>query len=300
MKDTFYFTHDYNARQDFKIKNLYRKHGAYGYGIFWSIIEDLYNNTNALPLDYESMSIDYKCDIEVLKSVIHDFQLFQNSNTEFGSLSVQKRLDERAIKSQKARDSAQKRWSQSTDNQEVDANALPTESDSNAIKKEIEEKKETNKESNLCKNEFSPPPINLEKEYNDIEKTPKSVSEFIQTYKPTFTEPYQYIWNIFAERYGFTKITKITNKRLTGLKNRLKEKEFDFIEILKVAGTSNGLTGNAWFDFDFLIANDNNYIKVLEGKYLKNYKEVDKKPIIKNRTMGAQSKQLTPEQLKAL
>ena len=39
-KDTFYFSHDYNARNDEKIKRLIRKHGMQGYGVFWSIVED--------------------------------------------------------------------------------------------------------------------------------------------------------------------------------------------------------------------------------------------------------------------
>jgi len=43
-KDTYYFSHDYNCRNDEKIKRLLRKHGMCGYGIFWSIVEDLYNN----------------------------------------------------------------------------------------------------------------------------------------------------------------------------------------------------------------------------------------------------------------
>ena len=50
-KETFYFSHDYNSRNDVKIKKLLSKHGLLGYGIFWAIIEELYNNTNVLPLD---------------------------------------------------------------------------------------------------------------------------------------------------------------------------------------------------------------------------------------------------------
>ena len=45
-KDTFYFSHDYNARNDEKIKMLIRKHGMIGYGVFWAIVEDLYNIKN--------------------------------------------------------------------------------------------------------------------------------------------------------------------------------------------------------------------------------------------------------------
>ena len=125
-KDTFYFSHDYNARNDEKIKRLIRKHGMVGYGIFWSIVEDLYNNANALRLDYEGIAYDLRSDSDTVYSVINDFDLFVFDVNSFGSLSVQKRLDERNDKSIKARESANKRWN--------NANALQTQSDSNAIK----------------------------------------------------------------------------------------------------------------------------------------------------------------------
>jgi hypothetical protein len=136
-KDTFYFSHDYNSRNDEKIKFLLRKHGLVGYGLFWAIIEDLYNNANALQSDYEGIAYDYRINADVVKSIINDFDLFVFDGETFGSLSVQKRIDERDSKSVKARESAHKRW--------TNANAMQTQCDSNAIKerkvKEIKEKK---------------------------------------------------------------------------------------------------------------------------------------------------------------
>lgn len=109
-KDTFYFSHDYNARNDVKIKLLIRKHKFLGYGIYWGIIEDLYNNTNVLPIDYEGISDDFKTSQIIIKSILHDFDLFEINEKTFGSLSVQRRLDERASKSNRAKDSINKRW----------------------------------------------------------------------------------------------------------------------------------------------------------------------------------------------
>ena len=126
-KDTFYFTHDFNSRQDAKIKRLLMKHGMMGYGVFWSIIEDLYNNANALPTDYDSIAYDLRTDSDTIKSIVIDFGLFALDGDTFGSLSVQKRLDDRAEKSKKARDSAHKRWNK-------DANAMQSHSEGNAIK----------------------------------------------------------------------------------------------------------------------------------------------------------------------
>ena len=50
-KDTFYFSHDYNAHNDVKI--LYMRHqlGMEGYGIYWFLIESLADAGGFLPLD---------------------------------------------------------------------------------------------------------------------------------------------------------------------------------------------------------------------------------------------------------
>ena len=129
-KDTFYFSHDYNARNDIKIKKLLSKHGYLGYGIFWAIIEDLYNNTNVLRLDYDTISFDLRCEISTVKSIINDFDLFVIDGDIFGSTSVERRLEERNEKSEKARQSVLKRWSK----KEIDTNVLQTNNDSNTIK----------------------------------------------------------------------------------------------------------------------------------------------------------------------
>jgi hypothetical protein len=136
-KDTFYFSHDYNSRNDEKVKFLLRKHGLIGYGLFWAIIEDLYNNANALRTDYEGIAYDFRIDVKLVESVIKDFDLFVFDEDTFGSLSVQKRLDERDSKSIKARESAHKRW--------TNANAMQSQCEGNAIKerkvKDINERK---------------------------------------------------------------------------------------------------------------------------------------------------------------
>jgi hypothetical protein len=144
-KDTFYFSHDYNVRTDDKIKKLLVKHSMLGYGIYWAIVENLYNNTNVLQLDYESISYELHADIKVVKSVIHDFDLFIVLQETFSSNSVQRRLDERNSKSIKAKESISKRWG--------NTNVIRTNNECNTIKerkgKEIKgkEKKESGETS---------------------------------------------------------------------------------------------------------------------------------------------------------
>lgn len=45
-KESFYFQHDYNARNDDKILELRSVFGAEGYGVFWMIIETMAENDN--------------------------------------------------------------------------------------------------------------------------------------------------------------------------------------------------------------------------------------------------------------
>jgi hypothetical protein len=143
-KDTYYFSHDYNSRNDIKIKKLISKHGYLGYGLFWALIEELYNNTNVLRLDYETISFDLRCDIDTIKSIINDFDLFVFEGDTFGSLSVERRLNERNEKSAKARESVLKRWNKLKYN----TNVLQTNNDSNTIK---EKKRKKNKDEIIKK-----------------------------------------------------------------------------------------------------------------------------------------------------
>ena len=150
MKEgTFYFTHDYNARLDEKIKMLLRKHGMIGYGIYWAIIEDLYNNANALRTDCDGIAYELRVDAIVIKSVIFDFNLFVFDGDFFGSLSVQRRIKDRESKSVKARESAFKRWE--------NANALPTHCERNAIKEKKRKERKRKERKDIPPIGFNPP-----------------------------------------------------------------------------------------------------------------------------------------------
>ncbi|CAB4218663.1 Domain of unknown function DUF4373 [uncultured Caudovirales phage] len=167
-KDTYYFSHDYNSRTDSKIKRLIAKHGFTGYGLFWAIVEDLYNNANALPTDYECIAYDLRTDLEIVKSVINDFDLFVFDETSFGSLSVEKRINERNEKSKKAKESAEARWAKH-------ANALRTQSDGNAIKKRKGKETKENKEYQrplffLKENEIEFEQIQMKSRLNDFDE----------------------------------------------------------------------------------------------------------------------------------
>ena len=153
MKSSFYFSHDYNARNDEKIKRLLRTHGLLGYGLFWSIVEELYNNTNVLRTDYDGIAFEMRTTPELVKSVINDFNLFVIDGEFFGSRSIEERLNERLNKSARAKESVNKRWEKYRVQKESNTNVLQTKNDSNTIK-ERKGKESKEKDINTRKNEF--------------------------------------------------------------------------------------------------------------------------------------------------
>lgn len=152
MNNSYYFPHDYDAMQDEKIKRMLRRHGMAGYGLFWAIIELLYANANALQTDYEGIAFDFRINSDIVESVICDFDLFVISDNEFGSLSVERRLNERNEKSRKAKESANYRW--------INANALRTDCEGNAIKEK--KRKEKKKKECISESKYSPDEFSFE------------------------------------------------------------------------------------------------------------------------------------------
>lgn len=138
-KETFYFSHDYHARSDKKMVRLLAKTGLQGVGIYWCLIEMLYEEGGYLKLnECDCIASELRTKCERIEAVIKDFDLFKNDGIKFWSSSVIDRLKLRKDKSEKAKDSAKKRWSKLTDNKEVNsegnANALRAHSEGNAIK----------------------------------------------------------------------------------------------------------------------------------------------------------------------
>jgi len=142
-KESFYFPHDYHARHDRKLQNLFMDHGLEAIGAYWCIIEMLYEEGGKLPCEYGRIAMALRTDKDRIADIIINYELFENDENEFWSNSVLKRIENRKEKSDKAKFSAEKRWN--------NANALRPECDRNAIK----ERK--GKEIKECIGAFAPP-----------------------------------------------------------------------------------------------------------------------------------------------
>ena len=179
MKETFYFAHDYNARNDPKLQNVLFDLGVEGIGVFWCIIEQLYEQGGKLPLHYcKSIAFALHVDFCIVERLVNDYGLFKNDGQNMWSESVLNRLNRRKDISDKRKLAALARWRQNLENQSQasiqstdnpiinNANEMQVHTTSNASaghkEKEIKEKnniKESIKEKHETAKRFVPPTL---------------------------------------------------------------------------------------------------------------------------------------------
>jgi hypothetical protein len=117
MKESFYFSHDSNARNDVKILKLRRNLGLEGYGIYWCIIEILRESQDhKLPKTcIEDISYSLNISTEKVESVINDYDLFVVDNEVFYSERLIRSMEQykalKEKKSQSGKEGMKKRWS---------------------------------------------------------------------------------------------------------------------------------------------------------------------------------------------
>ncbi len=127
--DNNYFPHDFNARNDEDILKMFKQEGLEGIGIFWLLIEMLYEAGGWLKLDYEDLCFNLRVQnnkITLLKRVLNNYKLFEKKENRFTNSRVIETLEFIKNKSKKAQQSAAKRWG-------GNANAMRTQCDGNAI-----------------------------------------------------------------------------------------------------------------------------------------------------------------------
>jgi hypothetical protein len=120
----------------------------------------------------------------------------------------------------------------------------------------------------------------LKKQYQDIVKSLEGkerkeiwtgLKDFVNSHKPDFPEPYVDVWNLFAVTYRLSLVELISDGRRKKFGTRISESGFDFIRIMEKIKTSPHLKGDnnrSWkVTFDWVIENDKNYLKIMEGQY---------------------------------
>ena len=156
------------------------KLGYTAYGVYWGLIEDLYNNDNSIIFDLELLSYDFRVEESIINSIIFDFDLFTVNNSVLSSESIARRLELRDAKSEKARKSVAKRWSKNND---INTNVIQKDtnvSERNTLK-ESKVKESKVKESKIKE---------IEDNHTHLNISELDYDKFVKTYGKSITDDY--------------------------------------------------------------------------------------------------------------
>lgn len=110
-KDTFYFSHDYNARNDTKILYMRQELGMEGYGIYWYLIEALADSGGILPLKIVPVLAKQMDSTQVkVEGIIMNYDLFEVADNQFFSQRLIQHLEIRNSLSEAGKAGAKNRW----------------------------------------------------------------------------------------------------------------------------------------------------------------------------------------------
>lgn len=290
-----YFSHDYGTRNKLKMAALLQTSGTRGYGLFWVIVEMMYEDSKKwLELEeYTYLAIKKESgeDLDFIRQFIRDcidtYKVFIEEDGKISTERVLRNIEKRNEISEKrkeaGKESAKRRASltiTSEQNSTSDEHLL-NKNEQNPTKETKVNKRKVKESSNRAKALViaSDDDAHLRQEYQEkIESASGqdnrsawiTLKNFVASRSPQFIEPYVDLWNLFAHNYGLAKVAAITSKRREKFKVRIREQEFNFLAILE------GIRGNDFYlgksdkqwkvDFDFIIESQDRYIKILERR----------------------------------
>ena len=195
-KNTYYFSHDYNARNDTKVLFLRMQLGMEGYGIYWYLIESLAESGGTLPLQLiPVLAMQMHTTEAKVNAVVNGFNLFEIIDEQFFSIRLNEHLEKvnqiKLSASQRGKLSAQKRKSTKIE--------LPVEQPvEQSVEQPVQQRKENERKENktIITNSFSE---DFLKEWNEWLDYKKTNHKF--TYK-----------TIKSEQIAFNHLQKLSNQ----------------------------------------------------------------------------------------
>jgi hypothetical protein len=121
QKQSYYFSHDSNARNDVKIIKLRRQLGLEGYGLYWCLIEMLRDTPDyKLPIEsIDDIAFSLNTSKEKIETVINVYDLFIVDDTKFFSERLIRNMNQyKEIKgrlSESGKKGMQTRWNKKQD-----------------------------------------------------------------------------------------------------------------------------------------------------------------------------------------
>jgi hypothetical protein len=191
-KNTYYFSHDYNARNDTKVLFLRMQLGMEGYGIYWYLIESLAESGGTLPLQLiPVLAMQMHTTEAKVNAVVNVFGLFEITDEQFFSL----RLNDHLEKVNQIKISASQRGKLSAEKRKSTKIQLPVE---HAVEQTVEQRKGKERKVNktIITNSFSE---DFLKDWNSWIDYKKTNHKF--TYK-----------TIESEQIAFNHLYKLSNE----------------------------------------------------------------------------------------
>lgn len=183
MKDAYYFSHDCNARNDEKILMLRAEHGWEGYGIYWALIEMMFESaeTSLSHNKIKGIAVSYNIDITLLESVINTCireGLFCSDNDTFWSESLRRRKNKyheiKKKRSEAGKKGMAKRWGK---------NNTDITNDNNSYN-------------------------------NDITKNNKGKESKVKENKDIYSAFFEKVWSLYPNKVGKGKISDTKKKEI--------------------------------------------------------------------------------------
>lgn len=292
-KNTYYFPHDSNAREDDKIIALRMDKGAAGYGLYWLLLELLSTSPDCeFERNYNKVGFVLHESAKDVKSVIEDYGLFQY--TEDGKRFYSKRMVEqmesvnetREKRSTAGRKGNRTRWgamprASQTDgksNTEMQQNGSKCDenlSQNNGICDEKASQTDGKSDTFLSQSKVK------EIREKNINKELSNESSMSGS-KPPDAATDADCEEVGNERIIYSHLVEYWNAKTGGVNGRLENIENNrrkmtrarilthgkakFKEAIDKAAASEFLRNSEWFNFDWLIR-PNNFDKVIAGNY---------------------------------
>lgn len=106
-----YINHKISNRSEYAFRKLIERKGAAAYGVYWYILEELYESGGKMLFeDIESISKALCVRKDFVASVIKSFSLFQYDSESFWSNEVIEQIEKRQKLKDKRKEAANKRW----------------------------------------------------------------------------------------------------------------------------------------------------------------------------------------------
>lgn len=178
MKDLPYITHDFGARNDPKLMDLQMDMGGQGLGIFWCLVEMLWENGGAIPANYKSIAFALRwCKAAEVEKVVTGYGLFEVQGGYLFSHSATARINDMRTKfgarSESNRRASAARWGKRTDSERnADAMQMQCTRNANAMQMDSERNADAIPLTNILTN----------KQTNSTNNTPLTAADFFEIF----------------------------------------------------------------------------------------------------------------------